>query len=258
MDLDNNFYQRGFYEFGKKIHTVAIASVLSFIPPIAPIAGIVALVFLFLALGDIKRINYQLKDHNLEIFYSKYIRSVVLLIVGVVFLVVGGVSLALSFLSPLVFLNSILFPISISVLVLGFIFLISSAVAEMKAWENLKIYFQDNREKFPAGIVQDVINGCDNLRTSALLYALGFLLITLFIGFIFQIVGYFKLAKLNSITVQYVPSEQQSATIAQIQPTENLQKSPNMIEISNFCPNCGMKLSHRGERYCPLCGSKLN
>lgn len=258
MDLDNNFYQRDFYEFGKKIHTVAIASVLSFIPPIAPIAGIVALVFIFLALGDIKRINYQLKDLNLDIFYSKYVRSVVLIIVGVVFLVIGGVSLALSFLSPLILFNSILFPISISVLVLGFIFLISSSVVEMKAWENLKIYFQVNREKFPADVVQNVIDGCDNLRTGALLYALGFLLITLFIGFIFQIVGYFKLAKLNLITAQHTASEQQSAGIARIEPIENLQTSANMVEISNFCPNCGMKLSHRGERYCPLCGSKLN
>lgn len=258
--MDNDFIRNSFYEFGKKIRVIAIASVLSFIPPIAPVASIVALVFIFLALGVIRNINYQLNNPNLGMFRSKYVRSMILIIIGFIFLVVGGVSLAINFFIPLYIppFNAILFPISICILVVGLILLISSSVIEMKAWENLKIYFQNNRELFPINIGQDAINGCDNLKTGALLYALGFLIITVFIGFIFQIAGYFKLAKLDSIMYYQVSSNQQLVVNAQAVPQESVQTSINMIEISNFCPNCGTRLINKEGRYCPLCGSKTN
>ena len=233
---------------------------LTFIPPIAPIAGIVALIFIFLAIGDIKRINYQLNDKNLEMFHSKYIRSVILIIVGFILLVAGGVSLAFSILFPLqpLFLGISLFIISISLLVIGIVLLISSSVVEMKAWENLKRYFLENRGNFSNIIIQDVIEGCDNLRTGALLYALGFLLITLFIGFIFKIVGYFKLAKLNSIIYQQAPGPKESVVVSNAQKNERVLVSTVNYEISNYCPNCGAKLSNKEGIYCPLCGSKIN
>ena len=150
--MDNDIIRNSFYEFGKKIRVIAIASVLSFIPPLAPVASIVALVFIFLALGVIRHVNYQLNNPNLGMFRSQYIRSMILIIIGFIFLVVGGVSLAIHFLIPLYIppLNTVLFPISISILIVGLILLISSAVIEMKAWENLKIYFQNNRELLSA------------------------------------------------------------------------------------------------------------
>jgi uncharacterized membrane protein len=258
--LDNDIIRNSFYEFGKKIRVIAIASVLSFIPPLAPVASIVALVFIFLALGVIRHVNYQLNNPNLGMFRSQYIRSMILIIIGFIFLVVGGVSLAIHFLIPLYIppLNTVLFPISISILIVGLTLLISSAVIEMKAWENLKIYFQNNRELFPINIGQDAINGCDNLRTGALLYALGFLIITVFIGFIFQIAGYFKLAKLDSLMYYQVSSNQQIVVNAQTVSQENVQSSINIIEICNFCPNCGTKLINKEGKYCPLCGSQIN
>ena len=258
--MDNDIIRNSFYEFGKKIRVIAIASVLSFIPPLAPVASIVALVFTFLALGVIKHINYQLNNPNLGMFRSQYVKSMILIIIGFVFLAVGGGSLAINFLIPLYMppLNSILFPISISILVIGLILLISSSIVEMKAWENLKSYFQNNRELFPINIGQDAINGCDNLRTGALLYALGFLIITIFIGFIFQIAGYFKLAKLDSIMYYQVSSNQQIVVNAQAVSQENVQSSINMIEISNFCHNCGTRITNKEGKFCPLCGSKIN
>jgi uncharacterized membrane protein len=258
--LDSDINRNNFYEFGKKFRVIAIASVLSFIPPIAPVASIVALVYIILTLGDVKKINSHLNNPNLEIFRSKYIRSMILILIGIIFLAIGGVSLAINFLIPLYLppFNSILLPISISILVIGLILLISSAAAQMKAWENLKIYFQNNREAFPINIGQDAIDGCDNLRTSALLFALGFLIITVFIGIILQIVGYFKLAKLDSLIYEKVPLYQQKTVKTQAPAQETVQTSLHMIEITNYCPNCGTKLSNREGRYCPLCGSKIN
>jgi hypothetical protein len=98
------------------------------------------------------------------------------------------------------------------------------------------------------------------------LYALGFLGITIFIGFIFKIVGYFKLAKLNNLIYQSQPKEVTSQYRVQYQSeqTQSAQLAPSEVEIPeksveiiNFCAHCGAKLS-RGGRFCPLCGSEVN
>jgi hypothetical protein len=151
-------------------------------------------------------------------------------------------------------------------LVIGFILLISASVIEMKAWENLKIFFQQNKELVPDALRHEIIEGCDDLRTGALLYALGFLVITIVIGFIFQAIGYFKLAKLNTILYHEQPKSQldQYQVQYQQQPAQYSQPSPPKEEIKvkpieggNFCPNCGAKLSRKG-KFCPLCGSEVN
>ncbi len=266
--MDSNLIRTQFYQFGRHMHTVAIATVLSLIPPIAPVAGIVALVFIFLALGDIKNLNYQIKNPNLELFRSKYISSFVTIIFAIILLVAGAVTLALSFIFPpyVLIFNAIILPISIVLLVLGFILLISASVIEMRAWENLKIFFQQNKELVPDALRHEVIDGCDNLRTGALLYALGFLVITVFIGFIFKAVGYFKLAKMNTILYQEPSKPQPVQYQVQYQQPVAQDSQPNLpkeqvvaksVEMSNFCPNCGAKLS-RGGRFCPLCGSEIN
>jgi hypothetical protein len=136
----------------------------------------------------------------------------------------------------------------------------------MRAWENLKLYFQQNEELFPENLRHEIIDGSDNLRTGALLFALGFLVITFIVGFIFKVIGYFKLAKLKSMIYQQQPKEESLQYKVQYQqPTaQSSQQTPSVentvekpIQTSNFCPNCGTKLS-RGGRFCPLCGSQVN
>ncbi|MFW9949932.1 MAG: zinc ribbon domain-containing protein, partial [Candidatus Thorarchaeota archaeon] len=200
---------------------------------------------------------------------SKYISSFVYSILAVILLVVGIVALALSLVFPpyVLIFNAIILPISIVLLVIGFILLISAAVMEMRAWENLKEFFQQNKELVPDALRHEVIDGCDNLRTGALLYALGFLGITIIIGFIFKIVGYFKLGKLNTLLYQPESKKEISQYQVQYQPQQTQYPQPTSpskeqivekpVESVNFCPNCGTKLS-RGGRFCPLCGSEVN
>jgi uncharacterized membrane protein len=267
--LNTDFIRTQLYEFGKHMHAAAIALVLCFIVPIAPITGIIALVFIFLGIGDLKRLNFQLNNPNLELVRSKYVSSFVMRIVAIILFVAGGTFLGVGisiFMHYMYFFNLFNILLGAICLIVGFILSITSAVDEMKAWENLKIFFQQNKELVPDVLRHEVIDGCDNLRTGALLYALGFLVITAFIGFIFQIVGYFKLAKLTTIIYQQPPKEETSQYQVQYQepvvqhsqpaiPKEQETEKP--IETINFCPNCGAKLS-RGGRFCPLCGSKVN
>ena len=266
--MDNNFARTQFYEFGKHMYGVAIATVLTIIPPIGAVAGIVALVFIFLALADIKRLNFQLNDPNLELFRSKYITYFIYTILAVILLVVGGINLAISLTYPGYGPMDLgyTFPIAIVLLVAGVVVLISASVIEMRAWENLKLYFQQNEELFPENLRHEIIDGSDNLRTGALLFALGFLVITFIVGFIFKVIGYFKLAKLKSMIYQQQPKEESLQYKVQYQqPTaQSSQQTPSVentvekpIQTSNFCPNCGTKLS-RGGRFCPLCGSQVN
>ncbi|MFX0012571.1 MAG: zinc-ribbon domain-containing protein [Candidatus Hermodarchaeota archaeon] len=266
--MDNNFVRTQFYEFGKHMYGVAIATVLTIIPPISAVAGIVALVFIFLALADIKRLNFQLNNPNLELFRSKYITYFIYTILAVILFVVGGVNLAISLIYPgYGYMNmGVTLPLAIILLVAGFVMLISASVMEMKAWENLKLFFQQNEELFPDNLRHDIIDGSDNLRTGALLFALGFLVITLIVGFIFKIIGYFKLAKLKTIIYQQQPKEDSSQYKVQYQQpaAQNSQQTPSVeqavekpVQTSSFCPNCGAKLS-RGGRFCPLCGSQVN
>jgi len=266
--LDNNFIRTQLYEFGSHIHTVAIAFVLSFIAPISPIVGIIALIFIFIALSDIKRLNIQLTNLNLEAFRTKYLRSFIFNILAIMLLIVGGVSLALVFIFPLPGFDYFGYGLAIAIIlmVIGFIFLISASVMKMRAWENLKQFFQQNKDLVPDALRHEILDGCDNLRTGALLYALGFLGITIIIGFIFKIVGYFKLAKLNTIIYQSQPKEVSSQYRVQYQSEQSQSAQLNLleeqipeksVETINYCAYCGAKLN-RGGHFCPLCGSKIN
>ncbi|MHA1350173.1 MAG: hypothetical protein ACTSPZ_04960, partial [Promethearchaeota archaeon] len=70
----------------------------------------------------------------------------------------------------------------------------------MDAWRSLTDFFNQNRTLFPQHIVSEAAEGSDKLRSAALMNILSFLIITILIGWILQIIGYFKLAKLEEIT----------------------------------------------------------
>ena len=195
--------RKDFYEFGKNMQIVAICTVLTLV---TGVTGLIALIFIFIALGNIKTANLKLNNEYLEQFRSKYVKAFILRICGTIVLMLGVFSLVL-YLFFSSYFPSFWITISISVILIltGLTFGITSLVAEMKAWENLKRFFEENRSMFPGSISHELIEGCDKLKTATLLNALGFLIITAIIGFIYQVIGYFKLAKLNTLILYDVP-----------------------------------------------------
>ena len=248
--MSNMDVRKDFYEFGKNMQIVAICTLISLS---VGVTRIVALIFIFIALGNINRANLKLNNEYLKEFRSKYIKSFVLRMCGIIVLIIGVMGAVL----PLIleFYPTYIW-ISVSIVLIliltGITLIITSFVAEMKAWKNLKRFFEENRNMFPDNISSELIDGCDKLRTAALLNALGFLIIPAIIGFIYQVIGFFKLANLDSLMLYDVPKTS---------PIKANLPEPRSIGInevaSKFCPNCGAKLSGLG-KFCSLCGSDIS
>ncbi len=250
IKMSNMDVRKDFYEFGRNMQIVAICTVLSIA---TGVTGLIALIFIFIALGNIKNANLKLNNEYLKQFRSKYIRAFILRICGTIVLIVGVINILFGVYMPMD-ITSYWITVSISIIVItsGLVFMITSVFAEIKAWKNLKRFFEENRSMFPDNLYFELIEGCDKLKTATLLNALFFLIITIIIGFIYQIIGYFKLAKLNNLMLYDVPKTSPTQVIL----PESRSSGINEV-ASNFCPNCGSKLSGLG-KFCPLCGSDIS
>lgn len=251
VDIRNEFS-----EFGKKMKIVAIMTVLAIIPfigtilslAIIPYLGIIlsfiGFIFALMALSDIRDANDKLKQSSLENYRSKYSIAIVFRIISTI---ISGAGSLYFLVNP--FSYRIL--TSIITMIISLIIHIIAAAIEMDAWRSLTDFFNQNRSLFPTHIALEASEGSDKLRSAALMNVLSFLIITIFIGWILQIIGYFKLAKLEEI-IGYtettpatpVPSTQQVSLAA-----------PTHSNIS-FCPNCGAKITGEG-KFCGECGSSL-
>jgi hypothetical protein len=204
-------------------------------------------------LGNIKKANLQLNNHNLVVYRSKYIHSFILLSVGITILAIGIVIIVLNALGILLFFDWMILFAGATITFIGIVLMIVSGVTQRYAWENLKIFLAENGDLFPKAIVMETYDGANKLKTAMLMYLLGFLGITLVIGFIFQIIGYFKLAKFNRLDISYNPKSEPQQT----KPQESYQEPISIIkEISKFCSSCGGNLSGEG-RFCALCGAEI-
>ncbi|MFX0105378.1 MAG: hypothetical protein ACFE75_07800 [Candidatus Hodarchaeota archaeon] len=247
--MSNISVRKEFHDFGKYIQVVAILTIVSIT---TGIAGFIAIIFIFIAMGSLKRANYTLKNWSLNEFRSKYIKGFISRICGMVVLIFGGVSLALFFFIPTSFPIYISLSVPIILIISGIVFIYVGVAAEMKAWKNLKIFFENNLKMFPANISEEAIKGCDKLKKGTLLISLWFLIVPAIIGFIYQVKGYFMLATLNKLSTNNAPdSSEMQADLYKPQP---IKKPERKI---NFCPNCGAKLSELG-RFCALCGSEIS
>ena len=245
--MSNIAVKKEFHEFGKYIQIVAILTILSIT---TGITGLIASIFVFVALGCIKRANYLLNNSSLDELRSNYIKGFISKICGMIILITGAGSLVLFFFIP--FPVYIAIPLSIILIGSGLLFIYIGVGAEVKAWKSLKIFFENNSKMFPANISKGAIEGCDKLKTGTILSALGFLIVPGIIGFIYQVKGYFKLASLNKLsTYEASKTVELETNLPKSQPVNNLEG-----KIS-FCPSCGTKLSGLG-RFCALCGSEIN
>jgi hypothetical protein len=248
-----------FYQFGRSMHTVAIATAVALIPPITPFAGIIAIIFIFSALGDIKAINYQLYDTNLYLFRKRYIRGFIYKLISIIFVVGGAIVLGINLSTPSPDTSFMIvdLPIPITFMVTGLILFVVGSTVEAKAWVHLKIYFMTNKLLFPEPIRHKLIQGCDNLRKGALFWAIGIFIIPAIIGWVVQGSGFFNLAKLIDLTY-YEPTVPQ--TRSQVYSTPQIDALPptqDYIENNIYCPNCGSKLREQ-VKFCPECGSYIS
>jgi len=241
-------------DFGKNMQLVAIFLLVSLIPGIGFIGFILVLVFKFAALNNIKFINLSLNNDLLEKFRKKMISSITRLFMALFCIISGGIFLAIGLLIPIGNLVGVII-IGAVLLSLALILIISAFVIEMKAWKNLKLFFEENQSMSSKILMRDVIKGIDNLATGALLNALFIFGITIFIGFILQIVGYFQVAKIADMMI---PQESEMI-IANNSPTIAATSTVSLRQADrvNFCPMCGTRISQEGV-FCSDCGAKIN
>lgn len=226
---------------------VAIMTVLTFF---VGITGIIAFVFLLITLGNLKSINYYLKDPKIEEYRKKYIKAFIMKFIGILVLIGGVIGMVFTGIGSgfrgddwtLLFIP----------IVIGLIIVIGGAVLEMKAWDILKSFFMENANLFPPILHRDLVDGCNNLRISAMMYAVGFLIITMLVGIIFQIIGYFKLAKLKDLSGPYYYGT--TAPAPTPVPVASMQGQPSSTGKSRFCSSCGAQIKGEG-KFCSECGA---
>ncbi|TFF63645.1 MAG: zinc ribbon domain-containing protein [Promethearchaeota archaeon] len=238
-----------FSQFGSKMKKLGILSILGFIFGLLSnlflvlgiiniIIIIISLAVLFSALGNAKEAGYILNNRLLHEFRSKIIKAFILYLIGLI-LFFGAMMAIIRARRP---------GIGIFFIVIGVIILIIAAILRIQGWGRLLRFFEENMSMFPTNIGVDAQSGAKFLKYAGILFLT---VILAFIGFILEIVGYFKLSSLTKLSgstaVQPTPQP-----VAQPTQTTTAPATPP----KKFCPNCGSPITGT-ERYCAACGSEL-
>ena len=252
-----------FRKFGKKMVSIAILTLISFIATIIGmftlIGGIINFImtifilFFFLsALANIKEAGKILNNNNLFKYRTK-------LIWGTILRVIGGGLISVGFMGVIVVNSRVLLIIFISLIVLGAIIWLIGSIFRIQSWSRLQSFFKANMSLFPPNLAKGAHKGAKLSKFGSILDITIFLE---FIGNIFRIIGYFKLSKLKNL--QETPSFESTQKPVKAEPIEEpteefpkeIPKGPPKEQVMMFCPNCGSKL-RGGEKFCSICGSEV-
>lgn len=202
--MSNPEVNREFSEFGGRMKSIAILTLISVVVGIFTgvstsvgfvdaVIGFVVFILFILVLGDIKSAGVMLNNKNLLSFRSKIITSFILGIIGMIIFTAGlvGIGITIFFIGSL-----ILLPIPLTVLIIGIIFLLITAILQIQAWGSLESFFNNNATLFPQEIAKDARAGAKLCKIGAIL---DITVILFFIGDILRVIGYFKLAALKDL-----------------------------------------------------------
>lgn len=246
--------------FTKNLRNVGVLLIFVMIPYLAFVLIPIQFILTMVALRDISNINRELNDPYLKSFRSRYITASIIKLIGSIIVHVGATMIA-----AILFLPSFIYPYyyyyygffygfmgTITVFIIGFVIMIIGSGVEVGAWDNLKLFIFYNKEIFPEGLHYDTTS-IEQLRTGALLWALGFLGITIIIGWIFQLVGYFGLNKVVKGGTKIGPDTYVTQDFRPISPPA---QEPQPVDTFKFCPMCGASVAE-GASYCAECGVKI-
>jgi hypothetical protein len=213
-----------------------------------------------IAIKEVNNINHELNDPYLNSFHSRYLAASILKFIGSMIIHAGAVILAVTFylLLPIYDLYYLVSSLSliispIIVLIVGFVTMIIGSSVEIGAWDNLKLFIYHHKELFPEGNSYYTTAKVDNLRSGAVAWALGFLIITIIIGWIFQLIGYFGLSNAAERGTKMEPI----APKTQVYQTPSLPTQESQpVDAIEFCPMCGTNVVE-GATYCRECGVKI-
>jgi len=238
-----------FSRFGKKMLTLAILSIISFIFglignfawPFMIINWIIQIILLSILISAIKHTieaNKALNNEGLARFCSKIKSAAILTIVGLPF-----------FYFAIILFQTNAWPAGIPLIIVGIILLLIAAIKRIQGWSAIKGFFTDNKSMFPENIGKKVETGSLLMFIGAIFYIT---IILMIIGFILDIIGYFMLSSLKDM--EGAPAAKPAAQPAKV--ATKTPSEPAKAGGKGFCPNCGSPVEG-SEKYCGSCGSEI-
>ena len=204
--MSDNDVKRNFAQFGGKMLILAILALIGFIIGVISLfvaaAGyvgyviqIASLIVLILALVNIGKIAKKLNNRDLSSFRSKIILALILSFIGGILFAIGlAAILAIAYgPDPGAWEGYVVFGI---MALIGLVLMIVGAILEILAWNDLKHFFRDNKSMFPEPIGKSAESGSKFLMIGSIFTLT---IILAFIGFIFRVIGYFKLSALKKL-----------------------------------------------------------
>jgi hypothetical protein len=248
--MDKNILKQ-FREYGKRMKLVAIFSILETFLMVPPF-NLIVFIYSLKALNYIEIASSQLEDNSLSLYHEKSKRAAIIRFAASFIVLIWLILLVL-----LIFTNNDYIAVSLGFFTLiGFGMRISYGLYERKASKQLLMFFQDHQD-FP--YAEKGIKASKKLKTAGAMEILTPLAITLVIGWIYKIVGYFQLSSFKHILKDRQLSPSVSATFSQKQPiqTEKPTETKETIKRKqNYCPFCGAAVKGDTES-CENCGSPL-
>lgn len=240
-----------FTKVGNNFKIVAILTIFETFMFI-PVFSLVSLIFIIKALNSLTSANNSIQSQNLSVYISKFKTTTILRFIASLLLIPVSVI-------PSINIDTfrwITFIPTIAIFSTFFIIRIIAGVIEREAWRRFNQFSVNELKRYPFLTTgQDASEKLDN---AALCEILSFLIIPIFIGWIYRLIGYFKLADFEDISAKKGEEEPKSEPVQKTtQPTGKSHATEEITQEKGlFCPFCGERI-RKGAKFCGSCGTSL-